>query len=303
LVLGGFALWFFVLNDAKENKQMVSETSETQQVIDPNAPNERYLTQDLRMYGLFGPVRDYQTFVSKIDGPSPWEFGDEGKYYDGLSQSEQFDEQGHLINFPIEKIAKRDGDRVLEIREYIGDFDICISHEWSYYPNGLMKQSIINGIENHEITEYFYNEQGELLRTESTYAAEGDQFKTITKYTIKDCDKNGNWTKRFLEVTEYEYSYDIEDYLPQAVRHEEENRIIRYYGQESAGQYVVINATELRLRYGPSKSADTFKWEDGTNRHPQKGEWYPYLGESGDFYKIDYKGNELWVSKQYTYLE
>ena len=71
----------------------------------------------------------------------------------------------------------------------------------------------------------------------------------------------------------------------------------------SSSRYVVINATELRLRLGPSTSADTFKWSDGSNRHPNKGEKYLYLGESGDFYKINYKGYELWVSKQYTYLE
>lgn len=66
---------------------------------------------------------------------------------------------------------------------------------------------------------------------------------------------------------------------------------------------VVIDGTELRLRLGPSTNADTFKWGDGSNRHPNKGEKYRYLGESGDFYKIDYKGHELWVSKQYTHLE
>lgn len=59
----------------------------------------------------------------------------------------------------------------------------------------------------------------------------------------------------------------------------------------------------LRLRLGPSTSADTFKWGDGSNRHPNVGEKFKYLGESGDFYKIDYKGHELWVSKKYTHLE
>lgn len=69
------------------------------------------------------------------------------------------------------------------------------------------------------------------------------------------------------------------------------------------GNYVVIDGTDLRLRLGPSTSSDTFKWPDGTNRHPNVGEKFRYLGESGDFYKIDYKGHELWVSKQYTHLE
>lgn len=68
-------------------------------------------------------------------------------------------------------------------------------------------------------------------------------------------------------------------------------------------RYVVINADELRLRIEPSLDSDTFKWKDGTNQHPKKGEKYLYLGEYGDFYKIDFKGHTLWVSKQYTFIE
>ena len=71
----------------------------------------------------------------------------------------------------------------------------------------------------------------------------------------------------------------------------------------NTNSYVVIDGTDLRLRLGPSTSADTFKWADGSNRHPVKGEKFKYLGESGEFYKIDFKGHELWVSKLYTHLE
>ena len=68
-------------------------------------------------------------------------------------------------------------------------------------------------------------------------------------------------------------------------------------------QVVVIDGSELRLRLSPSTSSDTFKWPDGTNRHPKVGERFKYLGESGDFYKIDFNGNELWVSKQFSHIE
>ncbi len=68
-------------------------------------------------------------------------------------------------------------------------------------------------------------------------------------------------------------------------------------------QVVVIDGSGLRLRLGPSTSSDTFKWPDGTNRHPKVGEKFKYLGESGDFYKIDFNGNELWVSKQFSHIE
>ena len=73
--------------------------------------------------------------------------------------------------------------------------------------------------------------------------------------------------------------------------------------EHNTGTYVVIDGSELRLRLGPSLSADTFKWPDGTNRHPNVGERFKYLGESGDFYQIDFHGNQLWVSKQYSHLE
>lgn len=71
----------------------------------------------------------------------------------------------------------------------------------------------------------------------------------------------------------------------------------------SGTRYVVIDGSELRLRLGPSTSADTFKWGDGSNRHPVVGEKFRYLGESGDFYEIDFKGHQLWVSKLYTHIE
>lgn len=70
----------------------------------------------------------------------------------------------------------------------------------------------------------------------------------------------------------------------------------------SSSKFVYINATELRLRLSPSLSGDCLKWTDGTNRHPEKGEMFPYLGESGDFYKIDFKGNAVYVSKQFSYI-
>ena len=83
----------------------------------------------------------------------------------------------------------------------------------------------------------------------------------------------------------------------------DENLSKKENNNQQSTKFVVINGTDLRLRLGPSTSADTFKWGDGSNRHPNKGEKYRFLGESGDFYKIDYNGNKVWVSKQYTYLE
>ena len=76
--------------------------------------------------------------------------------------------------------------------------------------------------------------------------------------------------------------------------------------EEYAGEgetYVVIDGSQLRLRLGPSTSAETFKWGDGTNRHPKVGERFLYLDQEGDFYQIDFYGHALWVSKKFTHLE
>ena len=74
-------------------------------------------------------------------------------------------------------------------------------------------------------------------------------------------------------------------------------------GEDITEFYVVIDASELRLRLEPSTSAETYKWPDGTNRHPKVGERFYYLGEEGDFYQISFHGVALWVSKMYTHLE
>ena len=74
-------------------------------------------------------------------------------------------------------------------------------------------------------------------------------------------------------------------------------------GEDITEFYVVIDGSELRLRLEPSTSADTYKWPDGTNRHPKVGERFLYLGEEGDFYQISFHGVALWVSKNYTHLE
>ena len=94
-----------------------------------------------------------------------------------------------------------------------------------------------------------------------------------------------------------EYEYSAEKYLIHSEEWFEEG------GYEEEDVYVVIDGSELRLRLEPSTSADTFKWGDGSNRHPKVGERFLYLGEDGDFYLIDFHGHALWVSKKFTHLE
>ena len=94
-----------------------------------------------------------------------------------------------------------------------------------------------------------------------------------------------------------EYEYSTERYLIPDDEWFEEG------GYEEEEVYVVIDGSELRLRLEPSTSADTFKWGDGSNRHPKVGERFMYIGETDDFYEINFHGNFVWVSKKFTHLE
>ena len=93
----------------------------------------------------------------------------------------------------------------------------------------MVKHSILKGLENNEDYQYFYNEAGELLKTEMSSAAEGTNLKTITTYSIQKRDGYGNWTKQIAEVIEYKYDMSKNDYVQIALRHEMYSRVISYY--------------------------------------------------------------------------
>ena len=68
------------------------------------------------------------------------------------------------------------------------------------------------------------------------------------------------------------------------------------------GPVVVVNGVSVRLRWGPSLDASVFTNGQGKPIYPSKGSQLTYLGESGNWYKVRYKGNELYISKSYSYL-
>lgn len=65
-------------------------------------------------------------------------------------------------------------------------------------------------------------------------------------------------------------------------------------------KYVSIKGTQLRLRLGPSTDYEMLKDANGKTVYINTGDVFPCLGEEGDFYKINYQGKELYVSKQYA---
>ena len=77
------------------------------------------------------------------------------------------------------------------------------------------------------------------------------------------------------------------------VRHE--------YSAPANPTQVVVTGQNVRLRLAPSLSAGTLTYTDGTNVHPRRGQVLTYVGEEGDFYMVNYRGYNVYVSKQFSY--
>ena len=69
-----------------------------------------------------------------------------------------------------------------------------------------------------------------------------------------------------------------------------------------SGATVTVTGNSVRLRVGPGLDYDFLKWSNGTARCPKKGEKLTYLGEEGDWYKVSYAGQTLYIFKQYARL-
>ena len=63
---------------------------------------------------------------------------------------------------------------------------------------------------------------------------------------------------------------------------------------------VHVTGSGVRLRRGPSTSHEIFADADGRPIYPLAGDNLVYLGQSGDFYKVRFKKQELYISKRFA---
>lgn len=63
---------------------------------------------------------------------------------------------------------------------------------------------------------------------------------------------------------------------------------------------VVVTGTNVRLRLAPNLQSNVLTNSNGENVHPEKGEHLKYLGETSEFYRVEYRGQNVWISKQFT---
>lgn len=161
-----------------------------------------FLTQDLRMYNMFGKVKNFKTTFTNTDAQQkPTEQPEE----DWLLM--EFDADGHFVNrvsYWAEKsnIKQQDGDKIIKtetpIEEY-GGMPVIV--EYKYDSDGLVKSMHIKGIESVSDIEYTYNADGELIKSIEKGSGEGSVFEIETTYTILERDTGKNWTKCFTKTT------------------------------------------------------------------------------------------------------
>lgn len=66
---------------------------------------------------------------------------------------------------------------------------------------------------------------------------------------------------------------------------------------------VVVDGVHVRMRWSPSTSGEIVTNPNGTPIYPAKGTTFPYLGTSGNFYKINYKGNTVFISRDFCHIK
>lgn len=75
------------------------------------------------------------------------------------------------------------------------------------------------------------------------------------------------------------------------------------YGYSGGGRSVVVDGVHVRLRLRPSLNAGILTYGNGSPVYPRKGERLRFLGHAGDFYKVSYNGQVVFIHKAYSYLQ
>lgn len=67
-----------------------------------------------------------------------------------------------------------------------------------------------------------------------------------------------------------------------------------------AGDFVEVTGSNVRLRQSPSLQGKIYSDAKGQPVYPAKGAMLDLTGESGDFFQVNYKGQTLYISKQFS---
>lgn len=122
---------------------------------------------------------------------------------------------------------------------------------------------------------------------------------------INDEESNTESTssiESIVESTVKETSAEVENTINELSGTKNNSSISSQIGSSNSSvpEYVEVTGVNLRLRKAPSLKADTYKWPDGTNRHPDKGQILKCIGQQDGFYNVEFDGVSLWISQDYA---
>lgn len=136
-----------------------------------------------------------------------------------------------------------------------------------------------------------------------------NQFDVLDKYLVSGFGGSG--------ISDYVYLIDRRtgvalDYVPtpsqpeyiEATRTQDTVYVVDFnsviYRYLILDRCVHVTGSGVRLRRGPSTSHEIFADDDGHPIYPLAGDNLVYLGQSGDFYKVRFKQQVLYISKRYS---
>lgn len=190
--------------------------------------------------------------------------------------------------------------RVCDFRYADGLFFLALGNENCLTEFGYMSYQI-----------FCFDLQADRILWRTNYEVCRNQFDVLDKYLVSGFGGS--------DIDDYVYLIDRHtgvalDYVPtptqptyiEATRTQDTVYVVDYnsviYRYLILDKCVHVTGSGVRLRRGPSTDHPIFSDADGRPIYPLAGDNLVYLGQSGDFYKVRFKKQELYISKRYSEL-
>lgn len=190
--------------------------------------------------------------------------------------------------------------RVCDFRYSDGLFYLALGNENRLTEFGYMSYQL-----------FCFDIQADRILWRTNYEVCNNQFDLLDKYLISGFGGSG--------ISDYVYLIDRStgvalDYVPtpsqpeyiEATRTQDTVYVVDYnsviYRYLILNRCVHVTGNGVRLRRGPSTNHEIFADAKGLPIYPLAGDNLVYLGQSGDFYKVRFKKQELYISKRYSEL-
>lgn len=176
----------------------------------------QYLSSDLQLYDLYGPVASVQL-----------------SEYNTI----HFDRQGRLMKKDPEEEIVRDKFGRIIVDDYLWGIGVDSQYlsEYEYNNDGTIATISTDAWEYYQKEYFFYDPLDKLYMTVVEWSDLLISGVDVIEYTILETDRHGNWTKRIVDkksiVTDFEESGHENGVREKHTTSEIETRRITYYSE------------------------------------------------------------------------